>query len=101
MPCALPSQFTLKSGQGVLQRLPYQPSLLVCDRIEGLDGLRRSAGIELHRPARPVNARGPARGGCSRLAARKPGSLGDGADEFGGNPSITMSQLQNYLERLS
>ncbi len=50
LPCALPCQLPPQRGQGALQRLPDKPSLLVGDRIEGLDGLRRRAGVELHRP---------------------------------------------------
>ena len=53
--------------------------------IQGLDGLRRRAGVELHRSAGAVDPRRPSRRARSRLAAREAGSLGDRADKLCGN----------------
>ena len=45
-------------GQACRQcRCSDKPSLPIRDRIEGLDGLRRRAGVELHRPPGAMDAR--------------------------------------------
>jgi hypothetical protein len=57
LPCQLPPQ----RGQSALERLANKPSLLIGDRVESFDGLRRCAGVKLHRAA-----------GASREAQRSP-----------------------------
>src|SRR5208283_1710623 len=74
-------------GEGVFQRLAHKPSLPVGDRVQGLDGLRRRAGVELHRPAGAMDARRPSRRLKGRfcLPAGEARSLGDLAHEPCGN----------------
>ena len=60
----LPCQLPLQGGQGVLERFSDKPSLLIGDRIEGLDGLRLRPGVNC---TQPRLARSAARA-VSRLA---------------------------------
>ena len=46
----LPCQLPLQGGQGVLERFSDKPSLLIGDRIEGLDGLRLRPGVNCTQP---------------------------------------------------
>ena len=58
---ALPCQFALERGKGVLQGLAHQPSLFVSDGVDGLDGLGRRPRVKLHRSAGAIDARRPPR----------------------------------------
>jgi len=69
----------LQRGQRALQGLADQPSLPIGDRVEGLDGLRRCPGVELHRPASAIDARRPPWDG---LAACEPRGLGEETNDI-------------------
>src|SRR5271165_786787 len=91
------SKLALQGGESVLKRLAHEPPLPIGNRIEGLDGLRSRARIELHRPAGAMDARRPSRRLESRLrlAAREAGGLGDLAHE----PGWDRMQLRDRLRR--
>ena len=57
LPYALPCQLPPQRGQRALERLANKPSLLIDDRVESFDGLRRCAGVKLHRAAGAMDAR--------------------------------------------
>jgi hypothetical protein len=96
MSCAPPGQLPLQRGQSALQRLADKPSLLIGDCIEGLDGLRRRADVELHCSAGAVDAGWPSRRlrGRLRRPARKTRSLGDRANKLCGNVARLATRLR-------
>ncbi len=55
---ALPCQLPHRAGQGVLERLADKPSLPIGDRVEGHDGQRRRAGVELELNPRTASTTG-------------------------------------------
>jgi hypothetical protein len=68
LPYALPCQLPPQRGQRALGRLANKPSLLIGDRVESFDGLRRCAGVKLHRAAGAMDAR---RAPCQRRSVRR------------------------------
>jgi hypothetical protein len=68
LPYALPCQLPPQRGQSALERLANKPSLLIGDRVESFDGLRRCAGVKLHRAAGAMDAR---RAPCQRRSVRR------------------------------
>ena len=62
---ALPCQFPLQRGERALERISHKPSLPICNRIKRVDGLRRRAGVELHRPSGAMDPRRASRRGAT------------------------------------